>query len=60
MLASAAPHGVAFADGAGPNATTNAMAATGTTASDVIRRIADNVTPFQERYAILDVRSWLM
>jgi hypothetical protein len=26
----------------------------------VIRRIADNVTPFQERDAILDVRSWLM
>jgi hypothetical protein len=60
MLASAAPHGVAFADGAGPAATMYAIAATGTSPSDMVRRIPDKVTPFQERDASLDVRSWLM
>jgi hypothetical protein len=60
MFASGAPQGVAFADGAGPAATMYAIAATGTTASDTVRRIPDKVTPFQERDASIDVRSWLM
>jgi hypothetical protein len=48
-FASGAVQGVAFADGAGPTATTNAIAAVDATDSDAFRRIADNVTPFRER-----------
>jgi len=48
-FASGALHGVAFADGARPTAPMNAIAAADATESDTLRRIADNVTPFQAR-----------
>jgi hypothetical protein len=39
--------GVAFADGAGPNATMNAIAAVDTTHSEVLRTIADKCHTFR-------------
>ena len=59
-FASGALQGVAFADGAGPNATMNAIAAVDTTDSDVIRRIADKCHTFPGAKRRIDVRGWLM
>ena len=62
MFASGAEHGVALAGGARPIATVNPKTAVDATNTDMIRGIADNVTPLpvpgHDRR--IDVRSWPM
>jgi hypothetical protein len=49
IFASGAVQGVALAGGARPIATVSPTAAVDATHTDMIRGIADNVTPFQSR-----------
>ena len=56
-FASGALQGVAFAGGAGPTATTNAIAAADVTDSDAFRRIADKCHTFPGARRRIDVRA---
>ncbi len=66
MFASGASQGVALAIGARPIAAVSPIAAVDATNTDMIRGIADNVTPFpvphsyERRFDVIDVGSGLM
>jgi hypothetical protein len=62
IFASGAAQGVALAGGARPIAAVSPTAAVDATNTDMIRGIADNVTPFpiSRQRRRIDVGSWLM